>query len=576
MIDANALDGVLISSPHSTHYAQARYALERELHVLIEKPLTTKVRHAQALVDLAAERARVLVISYQRHFYPAYAYVRELVQKGAIGELKGVVAYVTQNWGGRGRRMVPELAGGGMFMDTGSHLVAAELWMTGLTPVKVSAFMDKRGKRVDMDAVVNARFRGGALGSLSFIGSASRHDERLSIHGDKGTLVFHLHQWQVREVLLNGEPLVVPKRMKEDTPDAAFLRWIRNGGKGYERPDFAVAVAKFTEAAYRVAGAEMIAYAPLVGELDQQIEGVLTRQVLDAENPYCGGFIDRDRLVGSQSISAVASLGYAYLLPESRHYRSEMLVQRILLAAAFARRQRNPSGCFDLLTTNFDSAPDTGFVVQAIAPVVFAARQQATDDAGAAAIAEALGELIQTGAPGMVAGGFHTPNHRWVLVAALAQAQALYPELAVSETVDAYLGEGIDVNADGEYSERSTGVYNAVVNRALIRAAQVLDRPDLLEPVRRNLDWSYHLLHADATAVTSISTRQDRDTRAVPTGLADGYHALAHLDGHGFYAAVADWLVACGGSGLVCLPNYVLHPEWRTTCDRADAFAPKL
>ena len=310
----------------------------------------------------------------------------------------------------------------------------------------------------------------------------------------------------------------------------------------------------------------MIAYAPLVGELDQQVEGVLKRQVLDAESTYCGGFMDGDRLVGSQSISAVASLGYAYLLSESRHYRSEELLQRILLAAEFARRHRNPSGCFDLLTTNFDSAPDAGFVVQAIAPVVFAARQQAADDEGAAEIADALGELIQTAAPGMVAGGFHTPNHRWVLVAALAQAQALYPELEVSATVDAYLGEGIDINADGEYSERSTGVYNAVVNRALIRAAQVLARPDLLDPVRRNLDLSYHLLHADATAVTSISTRQDRDTRAVPTGLVDGYHALAHLDDNGLYAAVADWLVACGGSGLVCLPNYVLHPEWRATC----------
>ena len=309
----------------------------------------------------------------------------------------------------------------------------------------------------------------------------------------------------------------------------------------------------------------MIAYAPLVGELDQQVEGVLTRQVLDRQDAYCGGFMDGDRLVGSQSISAVASVGYAYLLPESRHYRSEVLLERILLAAEFARRHRRPSGCFDLLTTNFDSAPDTAFVVQAIAPVVFAARQQATDDEGAAAIADALGELIQTAAPGMVAGGFHTPNHRWVLVAALAQAQALYPELEVNATVDAYLDEGIDINADGEYSERSTGVYNAVVNRALIRAAHVLARPDLLAPVRRNLDLSYHLLHADTTAVTSISKRQDRDTRAVPTGLADGYHALAHLDDNGFYAAVADLLVARGG-GLVCLPNYVLHPEWRAAC----------
>ena len=52
----------------------------------------------------------------------------------------------------------------------------------------------------------------------------------------------------------------------------------------------------------------MIAYASLVGELDQQVEGVLTRQVLDAESPSSGGFVDRDRLAGSSGISAVAPL----------------------------------------------------------------------------------------------------------------------------------------------------------------------------------------------------------------------------------------------------------------------------
>ena len=78
------------------------------------------------------------------------------------------------------------------------------------------------------------------------------------------------------------------------------------------------------------------------------------------------------------------------------------------------------------------------------------------DDEGAQAIAVALGELVQTAEPIMMAGGFHTPNHRWVLVA--AQAQMLYPELRVLPAVEAYLGEGIDINADGEYMERSTGV----------------------------------------------------------------------------------------------------------------------
>ncbi len=254
MIRAETLDGVVVSSPHSTHYEQVRYALDRGQHVLVEKPLTTGSRRAKALVDLAGRKKRLLVVSYQRNHFPPHVYARELVQAGTLGRITGVVAYVTQNWQSTGGwRMVPELAGGGMFMDTGSHLVASVLWMTGLQPVEVSAFMENRGRRVDIDAVINARFRGGAVGSLNFIGSASRHDERLAIHGDEGVLVFHLHGWQVREVLMNGEPLQVPKRVAEDTPDAAWLRWMRNGGKGYERAEFAMQVAKFAEAAYRSA-----------------------------------------------------------------------------------------------------------------------------------------------------------------------------------------------------------------------------------------------------------------------------------------------------------------------------------
>ena len=93
----------------------------------------------------------------------------------------------------------------------------------------------------------------------------------------------------------------------------------------------------------------MFDYTRLVAELDRHLEEVFPRQVLDRQDPCCGGFVDGDRLVASNSISAVAPLGYAYLLAESRHFRSEEVLERILLAAAFARRHRRASGCFDLL-----------------------------------------------------------------------------------------------------------------------------------------------------------------------------------------------------------------------------------
>lgn len=252
MIRDNELDAIMVSSPHALHYEQAKFALERDLHVLVEKPLTISSTHTRTLIKLARKKSRILLVSYQRNFYAPHTCVREMIQNGAIGDIRGVVAYVTQNWTGVGGwRLVPELSGGGMFFDTGSHLVASALWMTGLEPLEASAFLDKTGKAVDINMVVNVRFKGGALGTLNTFGNADRHDECIAIHGSKGCIVFHLHQWAIKRVLVNDEPLVVPARIKEVRPDVAFFRMIRNGGKGYELPHFALAVAQVSEAAYK-------------------------------------------------------------------------------------------------------------------------------------------------------------------------------------------------------------------------------------------------------------------------------------------------------------------------------------
>ena len=73
-------------------------------------------------------------------------------------------------------------------------------------------------------------------------------------------------------------------------------------------------------------------------------------------------------LPGATNVSAVSTLGYAYLLEGGRYYQSEEILARILAGAAFARKIRRESGCFDLITTNFDSSPDTGFLVEGLAP----------------------------------------------------------------------------------------------------------------------------------------------------------------------------------------------------------------
>lgn len=249
-------DGVLISTPHKDHYPQAKACLEGGMHVLIEKPLVIQPAQAKRLLALSADSGLALVVAYQRHWMPHFVYARELVHNGTLGEIRGVVAYVTQNWLGIGGwRLDPELSGGGMFIDTGSHLVASTLWVTGLQPKFVTGSFDNVGRAVDINGGVVVRFANDAIGTLTSTGNASRHDERLVISGSKGSLVLHQHQWRVRSMLLNDEPVEPPKRIRPSSPDRAFFAWIRNGLARYEAPDFALQVSRLTEAAYRSAEA---------------------------------------------------------------------------------------------------------------------------------------------------------------------------------------------------------------------------------------------------------------------------------------------------------------------------------
>src|SRR6185312_13102682 len=91
---AQPLDAVIVASPHTLHFEHARAALEKGLHVLVEKPMTTNSGEAWELVRLAQERGVHLMVPYGWHYKPYIQEAKRLMDLGVVGGIQHVSVHM--------------------------------------------------------------------------------------------------------------------------------------------------------------------------------------------------------------------------------------------------------------------------------------------------------------------------------------------------------------------------------------------------------------------------------------------------------------------------------------------------
>jgi hypothetical protein len=247
----------------------------------------------------------------------------------------------------------------------------------------------------------------------------------------------------------------------------------------------------------------------IVDRNDDAVSKLMRAQITDAQSHWVGSVPDEYLMYSAGSAGGlIETLAASFACPQSKFHGDASLLERINLAAQFLQRSQSPEGNIDLLSTNFNSPPDTGFVVHNVAAAAAVGRLYGIDE-----LVKSLRPFLVKAGAGLASGGIHTPNHRWVVSSALAQINDVFPDAAYTRRIGQWLAEGIDIDADGQFIERSTVTYNAITDRAFCVLAAKLKRPELLAPVRRNLDAMLHLLHPDGEVVTEVSRRQDQYVR---------------------------------------------------------------
>jgi predicted dehydrogenase len=161
------VDVLYVATPHPQHRPFALAALRAGKALLVEKAFTATAAGAAEVVDLARETGIFVMEAMWTRFQPAVVALRELIDDGAIGEVRSVQADLGVNapFDPADRKFALEL-GGGALLDVGVYVVSFAQWLLG-TPERVVATGSLFETGVDAEAALLLAYGDGRSATLT-------------------------------------------------------------------------------------------------------------------------------------------------------------------------------------------------------------------------------------------------------------------------------------------------------------------------------------------------------------------------------------------------------------------------
>jgi predicted dehydrogenase len=249
------LDAVVVSTPHYLHYAPTRAALERGLHVMIEKPMTLDKDEAWELVRIAEANNLHLLLPYGWHYKPFTQQARRLMEQNIIGEVEYAMCHMaspTRDFfsGSGGIGEMPEEwsetlsepdpstwqvkeNGGGYAHGQITHSSGMLFWLTGMRAREVTCRMTAPNSAVDLYDAATVVFDNGAIGVISGAGTVTGgqpYQVDIRLFGTEGMMMLDVEGGRERMTVHRNDGTVhkldVPAGQGEYTCDGPPHRFI--------------------------------------------------------------------------------------------------------------------------------------------------------------------------------------------------------------------------------------------------------------------------------------------------------------------------------------------------------------
>lgn len=202
----DGIEAVSIVTPNHLHYPAAKAFLEAGIHVICDKPMTSTLADAEALVELVERSGKLFVLTHNYSGYPMIRQAQSMVANGKLGRIQLVQVEYPQDWLAKpieqdGQKQAewrtdPARTGaGGCVGDIGTHAWHLAGYVSGLETEMLAADLDTfvDGRRVDDNVQVMLRFKAEAgahpaKGMLWASQIAAGHENglKLRVYGTEG------------------------------------------------------------------------------------------------------------------------------------------------------------------------------------------------------------------------------------------------------------------------------------------------------------------------------------------------------------------------------------------------------
>ncbi|MFC1591400.1 Gfo/Idh/MocA family oxidoreductase [Thermodesulfobacteriota bacterium] len=177
------ITAVVIGAPAALHYALAKEFLQAGKDVFVEKPLALNVDQGQALVALARQQQRILMVGHILNYHPAVIKLKEMVASGDLGKIQ----YIYSNRLNIGKLRTEE----NILWSFAPHDISIMLQLLGEEPIQVfscgGAYLNSGIYDTTMTTL---RFRNGVKGHIFVSWLHPYKEQKLIVVGSKAMVVF--------------------------------------------------------------------------------------------------------------------------------------------------------------------------------------------------------------------------------------------------------------------------------------------------------------------------------------------------------------------------------------------------